>query len=188
MSAIKPRTATLTIFQGDDLDELAHLRRKAEVARRRVESAKGAAGRIGDDIPSSEAEEAAYDAFVEAAAERAVTIRVEHIGSRRFRELVAAHPPREVERDGKTRTHPDDAPYDVNVETFAPALLTYDQDGRRTVVEPDLSGSALRDFLEDELAEGDYDELFETAYWLNRGRPDPKAGVYSTDSLNLPEI
>ena len=206
MSTLKPRTATIPIYQGDDSERLAELRMAVAVAERQVmlkrqqweDSQRSAAPRRrGDDTPTAESVEKAetaaqdarnaYDAFVDEAAERAVEVVVRAIGRRRFRELVTAHPPRTEKNDkGEDVTHADDAEYGVDMETFPPALLTFAESGEegvRTIVKPDevtKSPGALRDFLDDDVTEGDYERIFTVAYWINRAPgSDPKELRYS---------
>jgi hypothetical protein len=183
---LKPRTATVVIYQGDDLETLGDLRREAERADRRVEEHRrsGAPRRDGDELPSAKPQKDAYDAFVAEAAERAVTVTLRALGRRRFRDLVADHPPRISKDDeGNETTHPDDG-YGVNAETFPMALLTFVDSDMRTITEPEFSTSAaLREFLDDVISEGDFDSLWTTAYFLNRSPgADPKVSRYSTDS------
>ena len=188
MSTLKPRTATIPIYQGDDAEHLAELRMAVAVAERQAAQTQ-APRRGGDPAPSEDVKAAqeAYDAFVDEAAERAVEVVVRAIGRRRFRDLVAAHPPRQVkDADGKDVTHEDDEHLGVNVETFAPALLTFaepGEDGVRTIIAPAdavKSPGALRDFLDDEVTDGDYEKIFTVAYWINRAAgSDPKELRYS---------
>lgn len=183
MSILKPRTATIPIYQGDDSERLAELRMAVAIAERQAAQSSGPR-RGGDPAPDEDvkAAQAAYDAFVDEASERAVEVVVQAIGRRRFRDLVAAHPARMVKgEDGKETTHDDDLAYEVNVETFKPALLAFaepGEDGVRTIVAPAeavKSPSALRDFLDDDITDGDYDKIFEIAYWINRAPgSDPK--------------
>lgn len=192
MTSIKPRTASIVIYQGDDLATLNDLRKAAEASVRRQE---GAPSRLGDDRgPTPEQE--AYDAFVGEAADRAVVVEFRAIGRKRFAELVAAHPARKVEveftdADGNVRktldTHPDDAGFDVNVETFGEALLMFvdkDDTDVRTIVEPEFKTTAERqDFLDNDLSEGNFVELWTGAYYLNRAQSvDPKASLYGRRS------
>lgn len=193
MPNIKPRAAEVVIYQGDDLAHLAELRQAAETAQRIVDRHRTAVedgnARFGD-APSAEAEKAAYDEFVAEAAERALTVEVRAIGRRRFRDLLEEHPPRKVKvkrtEDGREREveedHPDDASYGVNLVTFSEALLTYVDDGVRTITAPEFgSRKAVQAFLDDDLSEGDFDTLFMTAYFLNRGSSgDPKGTVYNS--------
>lgn len=189
MSSIKPRTASLVIYQGDDLARLRDLRSAAEAASESKGPRRG-----GDETPGA-AERDAYDAFVEEAAERAVVVDLQAIGRRRFAELVADHPVRQVDQettdeDGKKHsgrvTHPDDAAFDVNTATFGLALAKYrdpEDPSVRTIVSPDFTSKALQDFLDDDLSDGDFRDLWVTAYYLNRApSADPKATLYSTGS------
>lgn len=181
MGLLKPRTAIVTIYQGDDMARLAELHRAAEVARRRAEVAAKGPRRAGDAVVSADAEEAAYNAAVDEAADRAVGVEVTAIGSRRFRDLLAEHPPRMETVDGKSEIVEDDREYAVNTETLPMALLSFRDDTKRTVTDPSLSAADLREFLEEECSAGDFEKLWETAYWLNRGEGmDPRLGKYST--------
>lgn len=190
MGILKPRTASFLVFQGDDMGRLAELRRAAEVATRQAEIAARGPRRGGDPIPTATEEQEAFDTFVDEAAERAVEVTVQAIGSKRFRDLLAAHPPRTEVVDGKEVVVEDDRDYAVNTETLPMALLTYRDPGnpeRRTIVEPDLSEADLREFLEDDCADGDFEKGWETAFWLNRGEgADPRLGKYSTGTPDSP--
>lgn len=198
MSHLKPRTATVLIYHGDDLERLAELRREAEVAERIAQQAIDAAElrgsgnlRGGDADPVAEARKAfnatvppkrdAYDAFVAEASGRALEVTLQMIGKRRFKELVLAHPPRMVTKEepvegGEPKTveavHEDDAMFGVNTETLPTALLAY-VDPRdtavRTITAPEFHGAAqVEEFLDDELSEGDFDKLWVAAFLLNR--------------------
>lgn len=208
MSIIKPRSVSKVIYQGDDIARLSELYRAAESARQFAVAGVEDA-RAGDDEPSvARQRQDEYDAFVDEAAERAVTVTLQAIGRRRFRDLMAAHPPRVVDVPGEPTTdadgaevpgpvrqvtHEDDADYEVNTETFPDALLTYvdpDSPAVRTVASPDFADSAaVAAFLDDEIADGDYDELWVTAYHLNRlPSADPKASRFSPESRSSGEI
>lgn len=215
MGHLKPRTATVLIYQGDDLDRITELRRNAEhnkrVAQEQLDKAESAArvtsARIGDAVSVSDARaqyedavkpsQEAYDEFVDEAAERALEVQVQSIGRRRFRKLVEDNPPRMVsetitEDDGTTKTvervhDADGHPFNVNTDTFPLELLAYiDSDDHevRSIVAPEFKGRhECVAFLDDELAEGDFDKLWGTAFFLNRqGSADPKATRYSTTS------
>ena len=181
-TTITPRTATCVIYQGDDLERLAELRREVDVAQRQAEQASKAPRRGGDEIPSAQAAQDAYDAFVDEAAERAVEVHVTALRRKRFRKLMAEHPPRKVDGEKGKEPHPDDEVYDVNVETFGEVFLPL------SITSPAFdTPDDLEDFI-DELSDGDYDRVFSTAYWLNRAPGgDPKATRYSPASLNSDE-
>src|SRR5690349_15962520 len=104
------RKATIPIYDGDDFERLAELRREVDIAERKVltESARetvAAPRRAGDEIsnPVAEAERAAqaardaFDAFVDEASERAETWVIAPIGHEEFRALLREHPPRKVD-------------------------------------------------------------------------------------------
>lgn len=218
MSTIKPRTTSIVIYQGDDMATLAELRRAAENAQTfadraesELEAAREVAAadlRAGDSIEDeieardkaaveAKARQDEYDAFLDEAAERAVTVVLHAIGRKRFRDLMSEHAPRKVkvkddpEVEGgepveREVDDPDDAGYGVNVETFPMALLTFiDQENPevRTIVEPEFSSvKAVRDFLDNDLAEGDFPGMWAAAYYLNRmPSADPKASRYSAE-------
>lgn len=177
---LKPRTARFVLYQGDDMAVLAELKRAADHASSEPNPRGGGAG---------VEETAAYEAFLDEAAERAVEIVLQAIGRRRWRDLVVAHPPRMVESEpddeGKTRQveHDDDVQWGVNTETFPRALLTFVDGDYRTIVDPDL-GDDLEAFIDDELAEGDFEKFWIAAFQLNASPSrDPKElGQRSSES------
>lgn len=186
MGLLKPRTTTVTIYHGDDMERLAELRRAVDRAERAVEAAGPLRG--GDPIPSADSAKDAYDAFVDEAAGRAVEVRLTAIGRARWRDLVAEHPPRVEKVDGKEQTIESDAGFEVNTDTFPLALLTFNRDDARTTEVEDVSFADLVDFLTNECSEGDFETLWTTAYWLNRAPgQDPRLGKYSTATESSPE-
>lgn len=214
MPHIKPITETVLIYQGDDAAKLANLRRALTVAGERgalaVEAAvRGARGqnlRDGDLDPVVEARDqaeadievaqAAFDAFLPEAAERALEVEVRTLGSRQFRELVAAHPPRKVMRkvgdDEQEVDHEDDVQFGVNTETFPRALLTFvdsEDTSVRTITAPEFTGSRdLASFVDDELTEGNMDRLWLKVFALNRSQgADPFVELTSLASRSSSE-
>jgi hypothetical protein len=229
MTTLKPRTATIVLYQGDDMTRLTELRRAAETARqfaaiavaerddaKEALAAHDATAREGDDEAASSAalaatekattaeaeleqREAEYDAFVDEAAERAVTVELHAIGRDPFRDMMAAHPPRKVsvvvdpppdDDDAAPTTverdHEDDVGFDVNTSTFPKALLTWidpEEPEVRTLTlvdEPMFTPKQLEKFVGRDLADGQFEEIWAAAYWLNRGgSADPKASRYS---------
>lgn len=192
---LKPRSATVVLYQGDDMDTLAELRRRVDLAERQAEQRSGTERAGDDDMSVSEAKNA-FDAFVDAAAERALEVEIRSIGRRRFRDLVLEHPPRmvdaEPDADGKVVQveHEDDQGYGVNVDTFARALLTYRDGEHVTIAHPEFpSKAAVEAFVDDELAEGDFDKAWTGAFFLNRApSADPKMLAYGTVSPSGSEI
>lgn len=170
MTSIRPRTATVTIYHGDDLERLSSLHLAAEVAARREATA---ALRIGDEVGDAQAKQDAYDTAAAEAAERATVIRVNAIGHKRFRSLLAEHPMRDG-NDG-------DKALGANEDTFPEALIL------ASVVEPDMSRAELVDLL-DNLSEGEFEHLFATTYALNRVMTaDPLGSRYSVLTPNTDE-
>lgn len=178
MSELKPRTASVVIYQGDDIEHLANLRRAAEIARRHAEAEAEETRRVGDDLPGAEALQVAqdaYDAAVDEAADRAVVIEVTAVKRGRFRELMAAHPAREK--------NDDDSSYGVNMDEFPEPFLR-DSVTKIEVGEKSLNPGEIRELIED-LPEGDFERLFATAYYLNRAPgADPREGRYSSAPLS----
>jgi len=177
MSELKPRTSTVVIYQGDDLDELSLLRRKAEQAKAQAEEETSGPLRVGDDVvevdkhPAVVEARAAYDAFVDAAADRAVMVEVRAVKRSVFRDLMAKHPA----RDGND----EDKMFSVNMDDFPTPFLA-ESVASVKAGERELSQAQVRDLLDD-LAEGDFDRVFATAYWLNRAPgSDPKDSKFST--------
>lgn len=206
--SLKPRTVTaVVLYDGDDQEELALLKRAADQAVAAAEVATQAAAEPnaragGEDLDGlrakAEAAKATFDAFVDVAAERAVEVRVQAIGRTPFRELMAAHPPRmvtsEPDEDGKTVqvVHEDDASYEVNTETFPMALLTWrdpDDDTVGTLMTPEFgSDEARQRFLDRNLNEGDFDQAWFVAYSINRNpSADPSRFRFSVDSQSSTE-
>lgn len=181
---IKPRTATVPIYDGDDLHRLGELRRAADHAERVVaaqDKARRGAARVGDDDEPSEAAQAltaarnAYDAFVDEASDRATFVDLQALPRRKFRNLMATHPPR--------KDNDEDAAWGVNMETFGDALLAYvDEESSdvRTVVAPAFQTKADLEAFLDVISDGDFSDLFNVAYELNRApSSDPKAQRFS---------
>lgn len=183
---------SITIYDGDDHQRLAELQATVAQAHRNHELAKlSGTRRVGDDT-SPAAATAALEAFITEAAERAEEIVVNAIGRTDFRELRLAHPPRKVTEtvDGEDVevTHPEDAePWNVNTETFPLALLMFvdpEDSTIRTITTPALEQAALRRYLTKELTEGQFDQAWTTAFYLNTtSAPDPKAFLNSVSRL-----
>lgn len=217
MGVLKPRTTTVTLYHGDDLERLADLHQEArvaeahaEAARRKAEASEGQSGAtLLDDedeeskaareyreaLAEKEAAEAAYDECVTEAAEQAVDVRVNAIGSTRFSDVLLANPARSTTgEDGKPQIHEDDLafareqeqlgfrPVLVDVSTFPRALAGFRDEVKRTIVEPDLSDAELAEFLDDDCDDGDLERIWTAAFYLNRGGADPKAVATSSTS------
>ena len=199
-STLKPKSATIPLYQGDDAENLAELRMAVAIAERQLEQKRGLldsqqdrARRVGDpvavtsdEIAAAEREvkekQDAYDAAVDQAADRAIEVRVQSIGRRRFRDLVASNPPRtSTDDDGETVIDADDVPFGVNIETFPMALLAYvdsDDTDVRTTVAPAFKGSKdAQEFYDDQVSDGDFEKIWMAAYWVNRAPEIGRAHV-----------
>jgi len=180
---------TITIYADGDLEMLADLRLNVAIAEQAAAEAKAAATRLGDTTEDEDAAvraaKDAYDAGLDAAAERANAWTVESIGHEEFRELLKAHPPRKVDADPvegeqpKRITHPEDEVLGVNTETFGKALLLYvdpEDPEIRTIVEP--TENVARQVKR--LSSGQFETLWDAAYQVNVGGVlDPKATRFS---------
>lgn len=162
MPTLNARTTTVTLFQGDDFDREAELRRALEQAA--VKSPNPA--RLNEDS-SVAAAAVAYDEFVAEAAERGVTVTLRALKRNDWREVVSNHPPRE--------DHEGDASWGFNYETLADDLvpLSVQIDGQ-------FKDARERDDFLDELSDADFSALYSAAVRLNQTQgPDPKASVSS---------
>lgn len=164
MTSVKPRTATVVIYQGDDLARLAQLDRRVEeteAAIKRAEKARGGTRLMYEDDPvetaraEHDAAMAERDAFAAEAEPRGVTVALHAVPRKKWRELARKHPARP------------DVPTDsmgVDMDDFPDALLPLSIDREQSTIEGDLD-----EFLES-LSDYDYyDRLFLTSFALNRG-------------------
>lgn len=175
MSILKPRATSVVIYQGDDLEEIAHRARQVKVV---TQQAAVRNARWGDDDAEVQAAQAAYDAFVEEAAARAAVVTIHALNKTRFRELMAANPAREDNED--------DAAYGVNVETFSTPFLR-ESIAKVELEDRSLSPSEIHELI-DELPEGDWEKTFSAAYYLNRlPGADPREGRFSSAPLSSAE-
>lgn len=182
---------TVHIYADGDFEMLAELRQKVAIAERTAEAAERHPRRFGADDATAadvEAAQAAFDAGVDQAAERAEAWILESIGFEEWRDLLAAHPAREIVvgegAQAETVTDPADASWGVNTETFPKALLLWvdpEDPDHRTIQKAgdvDLAGLVRRIRR---LSEGQFETLWATAWALNKGGiSDPKAVRYST--------
>jgi hypothetical protein len=188
MSIIKPRTARVVIYQGDDLARLAEADAKvtqAEVTLRQAERAAKNAEKQprsmdeGDDpglavIAASEAWEAekvARDDLAAEADERGVVVALRSLPRKDWRRLRNAHPP----RDGNT----EDEVFDCNVDSLPDEALPPSIDRDESTIEGDLV-----EFLDSLSAHDYYQRLFMSVLALNVGgaSADPKLRVGSASS------
>jgi hypothetical protein len=188
MSIIKPRTARVVIYQGDDLARLSELdaaASKAEAALKQAERATRAPQRARlmheeDDREAAviaAAEEfdtakAARDEFAAEAESRGVLIVLRSLPRKEWRRLRNGHPPREGNAE--------DEGFDCNVDTLPDEALPPSIDRDESTIDGDLE-----EFLESLSAHDYYQRLFFTMLALNVGgaAADPKARLGSLVSL-----
>jgi hypothetical protein len=180
MGAIKPRTTTVILYQGDDLDRLSAL--DDAVAKAAQKMAAAERSQTGTPLahegdPATEAREAhalallERDEFAAEAEERGVKVHLIARPRLRWRELCLAHPARDDD-DG-------DKMFGVNMATFPDELLPESVDPSMSSIEGDVG-----EFL-DSLSDYDYyDRLFLAAFSLNRGAApaDPTQRLLSNSS------
>lgn len=158
MTALKPRTTTVVLFQGDDLDPLNE--RLSAVVQ-----AAPSARRIGDSDALADAQRA-YDEFADEALDRAARITLQAMGHRKWRDLLLANPPREGDED--------DEAAGFNVEEFGYTVVP------ASIAPGQFDSDRERDDFLDSLSDGDFSKLYSAAMGLNQNMgPDPKARLSS---------
>lgn len=162
MSALIPqRTDEVVLYLDEDQRELDRLAREIETAIAKSSSPL----RIGDDSSVVEAANA-FDAFKAVAAERGVTVCLRAMPGRKWREAVAAHPPRE--------NHETDGEWGFNHLTLADDVVPK---CIATIGGQVLAGEALADAI-DSMSDGDFSRTYSRVLRLNTGQgPDPKDSI-----------
>lgn len=180
MSAIKPRTATVVIYQGDDLTTLREYdeavvkaERKFDLMKRQAKAASGTA-LLTDEQPDPVAAEQDLedarelrDAFAAEAEGRGVRVVLHQVGRREWRRLRTAHPP----RDGNS----EDEALDCNVDEFPDAVIPKSvcrdsgcpicqESGKPSTIEGDLE-----EFLDSISHHDYYNRVFGAVLGLNVG-------------------
>lgn len=164
---VPKRTDEVVLFQNDDQHEINRLRLAIETA---ATSSKTPL-RLGDDDDVVVAAEA-YDAYVAVAAERGTRVTVENMPGRKWREHVAANPPRDKNED--------DAEWGFNYpalgEIVVPLCVTA------------IDGQPATEDDIDNLNDGDFSRIYAAVLKVNTGRgPDPTVSISGTLRRTLPE-
>lgn len=166
---IQPRTAIVDIYLGDYLDRLRHLERRFEAAQAQE---KAAGPRLESDVPESHKIAAEHEQLLAEAKDNGYVlhVKVQALGRRAWKELVAQHPPRKPSDEGVTEEQAkSDAEVGVNEATFKDALVA------ASVIDPQMTEADL-----DAIADIDFDRLYATAFSLNRAPvAAPKASLAS---------
>ncbi len=180
MTSIKPRTARVVIYQGDDLARLSELDEavaRAEEAVKRVEREPARPRMMHEAdlaVPARAAlvkARADRDEFAAEAEVRGVAVHLHALPRRTWRSLMRDHGAREGDEGDKV--------LGVNMETLPDALLPLSIDAAASGID-----GGLDEFL-DSLADFDYyDRLFLQAFALNRGSApaDPTRRLLSAGS------
>lgn len=165
-----PRTSTAVLYDGDDFDDLARLRLAYDLAAEKANELKAPGGmrsQLPHELPDVDGARQAYTDAVTAAAERAVEVKVQDIGSKRWRELIAEHQPR--------KDNPTDQYVGYNTDSFPEALLKFDDGNRRTILEPAYDRKDDRNDWLDDISSADFEQILDAALRVNRGQlADPK--------------
>lgn len=180
--SLEPETYPVVLFQGGDLARIDEL--MADVANAIAMAEQGGPKTL--DETDDEAAKAAkrHDKFVAEATKRAVTVQCQVLNRRRWRSLLAEHPPRKKvekvkdEDTGETTeeevTEPDDRVYGFNTETMADDLVP------AAIAPGQFDTPADRDEFLDGLSDRQFSKLYSAAVKHNwGGLPDPKADLSS---------
>ena len=165
-----PRIATAVLYDGDDFEDLANLRLAYDLAAEKADALKAPGAMrsvLPHELPDVEGALKAYTDAVDAASARATDVKVQDIGSKRWRDLIAEHQPR--------KDNPTDQYVGYNTDTFPEALLKFDDGNRRTIVEPTFDRKDDRDDWLDDISSADFEQILNAALKVNRGQlADPK--------------
>lgn len=191
-SIIKPRTARVVIYQGDDLARLTDLDnevKQAQLAKTIAErkfkdwtaSTRTADETLPEDADSFAASEryeekvAERDAFAAEAEDRGVVVGLKSLPRREWRRLRNAHPPRE--------DNPEDEALDCNVDSMPDEAVPMSVDRESSTIEGDVD-----EFLDSLTAHDFYNRIFLTVLALNVGGDgaDPKLRVGSVSNPTSP--
>lgn len=161
------RTATAILYDGDDFDRLDQLRKALEFAEEQARDEVLRRSALAGELPDPVSARERYLEAVDSATERATEVIVEDIGTRRWMDLAAAHPP----KPGNEL----DALVGYNADTFGRALLAFDDGDRRTIKSPTFEKKSDRDEWLDDIPLADSESILEAALKVNRGQvADPK--------------
>lgn len=168
-------TRRIPLYQSDDQERLADLARAMERAVMEALEGEGGPKRI-NDTPARDAGEA-YDAFKAEALERATHVNITALSGREWREMLAAHPPREdaLDDEGKVvESWPQDHEVGFNVQEMSVPLVI-------ACVDIDqFDDEAEREEFVNDLAAPQFRRLYTAVYRVNTEEgPDPKFSASS---------
>jgi hypothetical protein len=154
-SKVKPATRSVTVYVGGDWDLLDEYRRLQAEAERPTSLAGADRSRLAE-----------IEAEVRA---DSVTFRFRALGRRALQKLIDDNPP----RSGKSR----DQMLGFNEDTATSVLI------RKCLVEPELSDQAVTELIEDELTDGQYEQLSNAVWALNRRSADVPFSLTGSGSI-----
>lgn len=158
---IPQRTDEVVLYQDADQRELSRLEREIEAKAMQSSSPL----RLGDDDAVVVAARA-YDDFKTEAAGRGVTVALKAMPGRKWRAMVAEHPPR--------RDHESDADWGFNYLSMADVAVP---PCIASIGGQALSGEALEAAL-DSMNDGDFSKVYAHVLRLNTGQgPNPKDSI-----------
>lgn len=158
---VPQHTDEVVLYRDEDQRELARMARALDAAAHKSAMPL----RLGDDEVVVELARE-YDAFKQQAAERGIKVLVKHMPGRRWRRLVAEHPPR-VDHDG-------DEAWGFNHLTLADDVVA---PCVASIGGMELVGEALEAEL-DKMSDGDFSKVYAAVLRANTGQgPDPKESI-----------
>lgn len=167
---VERRKEQVPLFTNEDQDRLTELLDAIEEA-----SVSAGPQRVAD-APVKDAAEA-YDSFLAEAVERAEMVGITALPGRKWRELMASHPPRPAVTDDEgdvVQSFPQDQREGFNVETIAQPLVVASVDLDQ------FDDEAEREAWVDDLDDPKFSRLYSAAVRINtRGGPDPKFSASS---------
>lgn len=179
--SFKPRTAKVTLYQGDYQQRIAEAREAAGAAKERAEAARKAEGAAGSvrtlsETPASADLAAEYqrlaqdhdDLVAEAEADGAVVVTLQALGRTKWAEGVEQFPPR-TDESVPEEIRKSDAELGVNDKDFGEWLVPL------SIAEISEPGLSADDLLE-AISSAQFGTLYGVAFALNRSLgSDPKA-------------
>jgi hypothetical protein len=166
MTIFKPRTATLPLYGGDYQQRVYDLEQQLDAAEERAKKAQDGPRLLSEESEVERLTREHDELVAEAERDGRIVVTVQALRREQWNDLVQAHPPRTDESVPEDRRKGDEA-VGVNEDTFAPALLSFDRDGRATIVDtgdPDLSVAELLR----EISDVQFQMLYALAFSVNR--------------------
>lgn len=173
MSAFKPRTWVVELYEGDWQQRIEDAAKAVDRAR-----ANPTPAMFGEESDVAVAERE-YNALLDAAVDERVCVTLQAVGRKKWAELVETNPPRTDEAVPED-LRKGDAKLGVNDQAFGEALVPLSI----VAVEPEMDKNDLLD----NISSAQFDLLYGRAFELNKGvGADPKAVPRLTPSQSSSE-